>query len=190
MPEHFLDLERFINCHGENGIEIVSYTQQETIQGNTITNNTLNGILINSFTSIESNNWIGGFRTAGDLRLVGGLSDQGFTNIGPLGTSNTISNNGQDGIRVINSNENAIQTNIINSNDSDGISLINSSYNLVGGKFGGAATVTPPVLGNIIHTNDGFGVEVAQNNANATDNSILSNSIYENTNKGIAHVTL
>ena len=75
------------------------------------------------------------------------------------------------------------------SNQSNGIDMVDSSNNLVGGKFGGATTTVPPVLGNIITSNNGFGVEVDQVNGNATDNSILSNQIFNNTSKGIALVT-
>ena len=47
-----------ISNNGGNGISLISYTQQETIIGNTITHNTLNGILINPY---GGTNWIGGF---------------------------------------------------------------------------------------------------------------------------------
>ncbi len=169
-----------------NGIEIVSFTQQETIIGNTIIDNTLNGLAIDPN---ASNNWIGGFRSAGDLRLMGDTASQGFTNLGPLGISNIISGNMQDGINATLSNNNTIQANFINSNDGNGVSLIDSSYNLVGGKFGSAATTVPPVLGNSITGNAGLGVEVDQKTGNATDNSILSNRIFDNNSKGIALVT-
>jgi hypothetical protein len=169
-----------------NGIEIVSFTREETIIGNTIINNDLNGIALDPN---SSNNWIGGFRSAGDLLLMGDTQSQGFTNLGPLGISNIIAGNHEDGINALLSNNNTIQSNFINTNNINGILLTDSSFNLVGGKFGSAATTVPPVLGNFITGNDGFGVEVDQKTCNATDNSILSNQIFNNTSKGIALVT-
>ncbi len=169
-----------------NGIEIVSYTQQETIIGNTIIKNGGNGIQIDPN---ASNNWIGGFRTAGDLRLMGDTSSQGFTNLGPLGISNIISINTEAGISVNDSNLNTLQSNFITGNGGNGISLIDSSNNLIGGLYGSAATTLPPVLGNSVTGNNGFGVEVEQVTGNATDNSILSNRIFNNTSRGIALVT-
>ncbi len=175
--------------NGGNGIEIVSYTQEETIIGNTIINNALDGIALDPN---SSHNWIGGFRSAGDLRLMGGTNAQGATNLGPLGISNRISGNGDEGISATGSNANTIQANFITGNGGNGITLTNSSDNLVGGLYGSAATTTPPTLGNIIQTNSGFGVEVAQaggTGVNAVNNSILSNSICNNTSRGIALVT-
>lgn len=181
-----------ISNNGENGITLVSYTQQETIIGNTITNNNLNGILVNP---LGGTNWIGGFRTAGNELIIGGVANELGTNLGPLGTSNIISNNALDGIKVVNSNANTIQANIITNNPENGIELIDSSFTLVGAKFGGS-TVTDSVflpiaapLGNIINNNGEFGVVVDQKTGTATDNSILSNGIVDNARKGIALVT-
>lgn len=176
-----------------NGISLVSYTQQETIIGNTIRNNTLNGILISP---LGGTNWIGGFRTAGNELIIGDVADQLNSNLGPLGTSNTISANDLDGIEVINSNSNTLQANIITNNFANGIELIDSSDTLVGAKFGGS-TVTDPTflpipvpLGNVINSNGGFGVAVVQTTGGtATDNSILSNGIVNNAGRGIALVT-
>ncbi len=172
-----------------NGISIFSYTQQETIIGNTIINNGLNGILVNSF---SSNNWIGGFRTAGNELIIGGVSDQFVSNLGPLGTSNILSNNGLDGIKVINSGFNALQANSITNNGNSGIEIVDASYNLVGGKEGGSTVPDPtylpvPVpLGNAISGNNGFGVAVFQTTCKkAIDNTILSNSIANNAKDGI-----
>ena len=181
------DEGNLISNNGSNGIELVSTAQEITIIGNTITNNEANGILIGEISSFI---WIGSSRNETDLRLIGNLSAQGVTNLGPLGNSNFINNNGELGIRVnADSYSNTIQSNTINANENSGIDLIDSSSNLVGGKYGGAATI-PPVLGNIIHDNGGFGVAVTQDEGTATDNSILSNSIFNNTSKGIALVTL
>ena len=175
--------------NGTNGIELVSTAQEETIIGNTITNNQENGILIGEISSFI---WIGSSRNETDLRLIGNLSAQQVTNLGPLGNSNIINNNGQQGIKAVaDSYSNTIQSNIITLNGGAGIDLIDSSFNLVGGKFGGAtvSTSTPPVLGNVIQENNGHGVGVIQNEGTATDNSILSNSIYNNSAKGIALIT-
>jgi parallel beta-helix repeat protein len=178
-----------ISNNGTNGIELVSTAQEETIIGNTITNNEEHGILIGQVSSFI---WVGSSRNETDLRVIGNLSDQEFTNLGPLGNSNIINNNGLQGIKAVaDSYSNTIQSNIITSNGSAGIDLIDSSFNLVGGKFGGAtiSTSTPPVLGNIIQENNGNGVGVIQNEGAATDNAILSNSIYNNSAKGIALIT-
>lgn len=176
-----------ISNNGKNGIAFVSTAQETTVIGNIIANNVQHGILINEVCSYE---WIGSSRNETDLRIVGNLSSQGGTNLGPLGNSNIIINNGLEGIKsAADSYSNTIQSNSITGNNGNGISLVDSSFNLVGGKFGGATTVTPPVLGNIIQENAGFGVAVIQNEGNATDNSILSNSIYANSSKGIALIT-
>lgn len=180
-----------ISNNGQNGISIIGNTEQETIQGNIIQNNTLNGIYVGPH---SSNNWIGGFRTEGNLLVIGDLSSQGATNLGPLGTSNIISGNKQFGIQVKDSNTNTLQTNIITANTNDGISLVDSSHNLVGGEFGGSSTIYPPfllfegVLGNSITGNGGPGVTVEQDTGNATDNSILSNQIVDNAGNGIQFV--
>lgn len=174
-----------------NGIKIISYTQQETIMGNTIENNTLNGILINPF---GSTNWLGIFRSAGDLLLVGDLASQGDTNLGPLGTSNIIVGNGQDGIKVVDSNSNTIQSNRVANNTNVGIELIDSSHTLIGALDPANSALLPPFLnipnplGNVITDNGSFGVTVDQETGNATDNSILSNQIVDNNGNGIQFV--
>lgn len=172
--------------NGGSGIEIKAFTEQETIIGNTIAGNLLSGILIDPQ---AGQNYIGFTRSAGNVRLIGDLASQGDTNLGPLGTSNTITANHGDGITVLSSNNNTIETNLITLNLGNGISLIDSSNNLVGGLFGGSATSIPPVLGNSITGNIGYGVEVEQTTGFATDNSILSNQIYKNTSNGIALIT-
>ena len=115
-----------ISNNGHNGIALVSYTREETIIGNTIINNKLNGILVGPR---ASDNWIGGFRTAGNLLLAGDIESQGYTNLGPLGTSNVINGNGESGIKIACSNTNKIQSNIIgqlgSENASNGITIEN-----------------------------------------------------------------
>ena len=157
-----------ISNNAGNGISLVSYTQEETIIGNKIQNNILNGILINPY---GGTNWIGGFRTAGNELIIGDVADQLNSNLGPLGTSNTISGNDLDGIQVMRSNFNTLQANIITNNTNNGINLIDSSNTLVGAKFGGS-TVTDPVflaipvpLGNVINNNGEFGVVVDKKQA-------------------------
>lgn len=178
-----------ISFNGENGISLVSYTQEEIIIGNTITNNGEFGIFVGPYTK---NNYIGIYRQAGDHRLIGDIATQGGYNLGPLGTSNIITSNTLGGIAVQNSNNNTLQTNIIQSNGGDGISITDGSFNLVGGKVGGStvATSIPPVRGNVITDNSGFGVSVNQLDGPATDNTIISNQIVDNTARGIALVDL
>ena len=88
-----------IATNGGNGIEIVSYTEDETIIGNTIAGNLLNGILINP---LAEEIFIGNTKNAGDERFIGGIAIQGNSNIGPLGTSNIITTNHGEGIRIVN----------------------------------------------------------------------------------------
>lgn len=183
------DEGNIISFNGQNGISLVSYTQEETIKGNTIESNGEYGIYLGPYTK---NNYIGIYRQAGDHRLIGDLTPQGGFNLGPLGTSNRITNNTLGGIAVQNSNNNTIQTNIIQTNDGDGISITDGSFNLVGGKVGGNtdSTSVPPVRGNVITENTGFGVSVNQADGAATDNTIISNQIVDNTLRGIALVDL
>lgn len=178
-----------ISFNGQNGISLVSFTQEEIIKGNTIDSNGEYGIYLGPYTK---NNYIGIYRQAGDHRLIGDLTPQGGYNLGPLGTSNLIINNTLGGIFVENSNNNTIQTNIIQDNDGDGISITDASFNLVGGKVGGntVSTSIPPVRGNVITNNAGFGVSVNQEDGAATDNTIISNQIVDNTLRGIALVDL
>lgn len=176
-----------ISGNGFNGIELVSFTREETIMGNTITDNGRYGILVNPY---GGTNYIGTFRDAGDNRLVGPLSTQQNTNLGPLGTSNLITGNPLGGIRLVQSNHNTMATNIIQNNGGNGITEEDASFNLVGGKVGAQATTEPPVLGNIITNNDGFGVQVIQNVGNATDDTIISNQICNNASNGIKLTTL
>ena len=171
-----------IAFNGGNGIALVGYTQQATIQGNVIIYNTLNGIRLGAKTS---NNWIGGFRDAGTDLLAGDALSQQASNIGPIGTSNYIAYNGLDGIALVQSNQNAIQTNII-LNNAVGVSQTDSSFNLIGGAFGAVVTTVPPTIGNIISDNSSYGVTVVQTTGQATDNTIISNQIVGNANSGIA----
>ena len=173
----------FIAYNNHNGIAVVSYTQEETIIGNTIINNKLNGIFVGPH---ASTNWIGGFRTAGNLLLAGDLESQGYTNLGPLGTSNVINGNGESGIKIACSNNNKIQANIIgqlgSENGSNGVTIENGSRNLVGGKLALPATELPP-LGNVISNNNGYGVLVS--GCKAVDNAITTNSISDNQKNSI-----
>lgn len=169
-----------------NGIKTVSFVEEENIIGNTITNNGQNGILIGPF---AEEMFIGGFRSKGNVRLIGDLASQGDTNLGPLGTSNFIAGNKENGIQVERSHENELQSNIIGApnmpNGGDGIRLIDSSDNLIGTKSAGSSTI-PQVLGNIITDNGGAGVAVVQTDCKkADDNAILSNSIVGNGKDGI-----
>lgn len=167
-----------------NGIESQSSVLFTSIQGNTINSNTNYGILLNQGASFVN---IGGFQNSGNLRIVGSLASQRPSLIPPLGTSNIITGNGLGGIRIVDANHNEIQSNMINNNGGNGVSLVDASQNLVGAPDFGNSTVMQP-LGNTITNNDGAGVAVIQVSCNAVDNSILSNSIVNNTANGIALV--
>ena len=177
-----------------NGIETVGYVQQAIIDGNIISNNGLNGIQLGKN---ASNNVIGSFKKAGNLRLMGELVSQ--TNVAnaasAFGGGNSISSNGGDGIRVLSSNENMVQGNIITENTGLGINMIDSSDNLIGEKDPASSAIFPPFLsipnslGNIVTGNGGPGVVVDQETGNATDNSILSNQIFDNAGNGIQFVS-
>ena len=103
-----------ISANGWNGIEVKGYTEQETIQGNyigtdgsgNVLGNGRNGILLNAH---SGHNFVGTFRSAGDLRVIGDLATSGATNLGPLGTTNLVIGNGSDGIALIDSSGNTIQ---------------------------------------------------------------------------------
>lgn len=176
-----------------NGIETNGYVLYETIDGNTISNNGQNGILLGKN---ASNNVIGSFKSTGNLRMMGDISSQGnaANPATPLGGGNSIFDNGADGIRVLSSDHNVIQQNIITNNPGVGIDLIDSSFTLVGAKDPASSALLPPfvnipnVLGNIVTGNGGPGVDVVQQTGNATDNSILSNQIVDNNGNGIQFI--
>ena len=165
------------------------------MQGNLITNNGQHGICIGKGASRIN---AGAFKDAGSNRLMGDIAS-GLNTVpwgGPLGTSNTIQNNGGDGIRVFTSDDNKLQSNIITNNSGAGIELINSSENLVGAEDPANTALFPPFLtipnplGNVIQNNTGGpGVAVIQAGEEAIDNSILSNSIFGNAGNGIALIT-
>ena len=186
-----------IAFNGGNGIKTVSRVREETIQGNIIENNALNGILLGNY---SGENFIGSFRGSETMRIIGNASTQGNSNLGALGTSNIIASNLENGIKLVQSNENVIQTNFIGTdtangilpNTGAGIALVCSSDNLVGGIYGGGAVTSPtgPItqsIGNIIVNNGGFGVGVI--GTKATDNTIITNTIADNGCDGIGFVT-
>lgn len=181
------DEGNIIAFNGGYGIQLVSYTEEETIQGNIIYGNELDGIRLGPK---SSNNWIGGFRTKGNFLLTGELQSQGYVNLGPLGTSNQIEGNAGYGISAYSSDGNKIQTNIIIDNGKDGITLVNSSDNLIGGKVALAnpAVETPPVMGNVITGNGGFGISIVANKGVAKNNTILSNEIADNDDSAIQYI--
>jgi parallel beta-helix repeat protein len=176
-------LGNFIAFNHGNGIKTQSYVKHETIIGNIITNNGKNGILIGPFAS-EIN--LGIFQSVGDLRLAGDTASQGDTNLGPLGTSNIISGNGCQGIKILKADDNLVQTNQIEGNDHSGVLIDQSSHNQIGGKMVISPCIgNPPVLGNSITNNTGFGVEVTGKGNSAVDNAISANSIAQNLREGI-----
>lgn len=187
-----------ISNNGANGIKTVSFVREETIQGNTIQNNALNGILLDYY---SEENYVGSFRGLETLYTIGNPSLQGGFNLGALGTSNIITGNGQNGIKLVNSEENVIQTNFIGQsatgvaapNLGAGIAIVDSSDNLLGGLYGGGVVTSPsgPIaqpIANIIQNNDGFGVGIIEVEGKAVDNTIITNSIGNNGCKGIGFV--
>ena len=169
-----------------HGIKLQGYVHQATIQGNSITNNGLEGILIptGSFS-----HYIGALANPGVTRIIGSLAGQDNVSEGALGITNSITGNGGVGIKIqANSNNNKIQSNTIDANADAGIELIDSSNNLVGAP-GAANSAFAQPLGNSIHDNGGAGVAVIQDEQNAINNAILSNSIANNASSGIVLIT-
>ena len=164
-----------------NGIKTHGFVENDSIQGNTISNNGQNGILIGPFAR-EFN--VGGFKTPGNQRIVGSVASGFNVSQGPLGTSNLIENNGGDGIKVVCSHHNELQSNLIDSNNGAGIEIINSSKNLIGVPDAANSTLPQP-FGNTINNNNGAGVAIVQECKKADDNAILSNSIFDNVQDGI-----
>lgn len=138
-----------IEFNGGDGIGTFSYVQNETIIGNTIRGNGKNGIYLGRF---SRDNFLGIYPTVGRYEIIGGLEGQGNTNLGPLGTSNLIAQNGENGILLVESDHNVIQTNIIDGNEGYGIKLECSNENLIGGPEN-KSSVYPPVLANEIINN-------------------------------------
>jgi parallel beta-helix repeat protein len=170
------------------GIETQGFVEDAQIQGNIIMNNGNGGIYIGKNGSGIN---AGGFRNAGSVRLMGDAASQQNTVLGSLGTSNQIENNGGNGITVYQANDNELQSNIIESNSGAGIQIIDGSRNLVGSKDPANSAIFAPYLvipnplGNqILDNTGGAGVEVIQQNGVAIDNSILTNSIFGNTEGG------
>lgn len=167
-----------------NGIKTVSYVQDETIIGNTIFGNGKNGILLGKNASRV---YVGGFKSAGSLRIVGDLADQGNSAVGPLGLSNFVHDNGADGIKIIGAKDSVIQSNIVELNAGNGISISTSADTLVGAPEQGTSTVLPPfldfpnVFANVVTENNGFGVVVDK----SCRTDILSNAIFDNAKDGI-----
>ena len=188
-----LGLGNIITFNKQNGIETVGFVQGATIDGNFISNNVLNGILLNKN---ASQNVIGSFKSAGSLRILGELaSTQNVANPdSALGGGNTIIANGANGIKVLSADHNQIKGNVIVENPGAGVALIDASHNLVGEKDPGSSVILPPLLnipnplGNIITNNEGFGVGVIEKNCKAIDNTIISNSIVDNGCNGIGFV--
>ena len=171
-----------------NGIKTVSFVQDETIIGNTIVSNGKNGILLGKNASRV---YIGGFKNAGSLRIVGDLASQGNAALGPLGTSNLVAGNGEDGIKIVGAEDSVIQANIVELNAGNGISISTSTGTLVGAPEQGTSTVLPPfldfpnVFANVVTENNGFGVVVDK----SCRTDILSNAIFDNAQDGIELVT-
>lgn len=184
----FLGENNIIMFNAGNGIETVGFVENATIDGNTISDNGLNGILLNKF---ASQNVIGSFQSRGNLRIAGDIANQenAANAASALGGGNTISNNGASGIKMSAVEENVIQANIITDNSGDAITLFESSENLIGAADPANSALLPPFLtienplGNKMTKNQGTGVTVE--GEQAVDNPILSNAIDLNAKKGI-----
>jgi parallel beta-helix repeat protein len=179
-----------ISNNGGYGIRTQGFVERDTFQGNMITNNALGGIYLGKGASRIN---VGSYKNAGSVRLMGDIASQQNTVVwgGPLGTSNTIENNGGNGITVYQANDNELQSNIIESNSGAGIQIIDGSRNLVGSEDPANSAIFAPYLnipnplGNqILDNTGGAGVEVVQKTGVAIDNSILTNSIFGNTEGG------
>ncbi len=165
----------FIAYNGGSGIRTFSYVEDETIIGNVIFNNGKYGIYLGPF---SKENVIGIFRSVGSNRIIGDIQSQGNSNLGPLGTSNLIFTNGKDGIKLVNSDKNIIQSNIINDNNGYGIVILDSKHNEIGSPKEGSSTI-PPVLSNIISNNKEYGILVISK-CRHSHNEILFNIIEHN----------
>lgn len=173
----------FIAYNAGNGIKTFSFVEDETIIGNTIAYNGKAGIYISPYAGEID---VGMYNNMGNVRLVGDLASQGDTNLGPLGTSNLIVSNVEDGIKIYRASRNTLQTNIVGFNGGTGVTIENGSSNLVGGKTGATvSTGNPPVLGNVITENGDDGVKVEEESGSADDNAIIGNSIADNQRDGI-----
>lgn len=164
----------FIAFNEGNGIGTLSFVEDEVIIGNTITENKKNGIYLGRF---ADRNWIGIFRIAGSDQMIAGLAGQGNTNLGVLGTSNAITKNVMDGIKLENANGNVLQTNVISQNEGSGIELINCKGNVIGSRYKGSSLI-PPTLANIIEFNEGYGILETTKKRN--QNKIYYNVIRQN----------
>ena len=69
----FLGENNIIQFNVGNGIKTVGYVQNAKIDGNTISNNGLNGIQLGKN---ASNNVIGSFKSTGSLRMMGDIAGQ------------------------------------------------------------------------------------------------------------------
>ena len=152
-----------------DGIRTLSYVRNGTIIGNTIRGNKENGINLGPY---SQGNSIGVFHSVGDFEIIGDLQSQGNSNLGPIGTSNIIAKNGKNGILLVESDNNVIQSNIIDGNNGYGIKISDSVDNLIGGPPE-ESSVIRPVLANVI-INNGAG----RKKDNSCDNIFLIN-LYE-----------
>ena len=186
VPPFPLDEGNIIAYNAGNGIKSQGFVLYETIIGNTIFGNGKNGILLGKN---ASHVFVGGFKNAGSLRVVGDLAQlaEGNIAVGPLGLSNFVHDNGADGIKIIGAKDSVIQSNIVELNAGNGISISTSSDTLVGAPEQGTSTVLPPfldfpnVFANVVTENNGFGVVVDK----SCRTDILSNAIFDNAQNGI-----
>ena len=163
---------------------------------NVISGNKGNGINVRSFANNTQirNNFIGSSVTGDEFarpneKIFGnckkGILLQCTSN--NIIEDNLIENNKDDGIKLdCNANQNVIQGNVIHDNKGDGVAICDSSCNLVGGAADfGCSIECDFEEGNIIRDNCGDGVSITEKCAIAVDNTIVSNSIFDNKDDGI-----
>ncbi|MFK7730260.1 MAG: cadherin-like domain-containing protein [Pseudomonadales bacterium] len=166
--------------------------------GNVISGNALSGIAIVGAASanniIESNRI--GTNANGTAALANGdygidLWDGGANNnrIGgdTLAQRNVISWNAWAGIHISGGSGNIVSGNYIGSNGTGASASNNGGIDIDGNSSGNQIGGTGPGEGNIIALNTGAGVKVSD--TNSIRNTIHGNEIYDNTDKGIAHLS-
>ena len=169
-------------------------TMSNTVSGNNVYSNTWSGIL---FSHTEYNTVSGNTVGIDELGNVGANGDHGvyltYAHHNTIGPDNVISGNTEDGIHILDSQDNIVSGNYIGTNASgalapgfgngrDGISISKDTGaptdNIIGGTTTGA--------GNVIVGNGRHGVYLS---AYGTGNAVIRNSIYANTGDGI-HVSV
>jgi len=168
--------------NGEQGVEIRDFpfnpADANSVIGNIIMNNGFNGMEVSGNNNIVLSNEISNNTGAGI-----NLFFANFSTIGQANAGNTITNNGIEGIALLNSDDNTVRGNfigtdatgtLVSGNTFEGIYLEESIFNFIGG--------SNPGEGNIIANNEDDGIEVS---TDADNNKVLSNEISNNDGEGI-----